>query len=142
MSSNRPTENPPTDLPRGPASWTLRTKLVAAMVGLLALASLVVGVTTVITLNNALYDRIDSQLKSAAGRVPFSYDQETNCAKPRHDEFPLGQTIGTMSVRVCDGRITNADVLVEKGQQEPDLTPFTSTFLGVPAGAAPRTYDL
>ncbi|GIH08221.1 sensor histidine kinase [Rhizocola hellebori] len=120
----------------------MRTKLVAAMVTLLAVAFLVVGVTTVVTLNNALYDRIDSQLRSAAGRVPTNDDQQTNCAMPRHNEFPLGQAIGTVSVRVCDGRITNADILVEKGQQEPDLTPFTSTFLGVPGGAAPRTYDL
>ncbi len=135
--------SPPTDLPRGPAGWSLRTKLVAAMVGLLAVAFVVVGVTTVITLNNALYDRIDSQLASAAGRGPsFGDDGKTNCTEPRRNEFPLGQSIGTISARSCDGRVTNADILAEYGQPKPDLTPFYSTFSEVPGGAAPKTYDL
>lgn len=142
MSSSPPADAPATPGGRGPSRWSLRTRLMVAMILLLALGFLVVGVTTVVTLNNALYQRIDSQLTAAAGRAPQGFSQDTDCMQKRHSDFPAGQGIGTLSLRSCDGTVTNADVLVESGQQEPDLSPYYPTLLAISPDAAPRSYDL
>lgn len=49
-------------------SWTLRRKLVVAIVALLAAASIIVGLVSVLALRGFLMDRLDSQLASATGR--------------------------------------------------------------------------
>jgi two-component system OmpR family sensor kinase len=113
-----------------------------AMILLLALGFLAVGVTTVVTLNDALYDRIDSQLTAAAGRAPQGFQDDSDCSKPHRADFPAGQGIGTLSVRTCDGTVTNADVLVESGQPKPDLSPSYPVLLSISPDGSPRSYDL
>ena len=49
-------------------SWTLRRRLVVAIVGLLAAASIIVGLVSVLALRGFLMDRLDSQLAAATGR--------------------------------------------------------------------------
>ncbi len=67
MSSSPPTEAP---VRHGwsPAGWSLRTRLVAVMVALLAVLGLAVGATAGISLHKTLYDRVDAQLDEAADR--------------------------------------------------------------------------
>jgi two-component system OmpR family sensor kinase len=67
--------SPPTDVAfasgarwRNPASWSLRTRLIAIMVALLAILGLIVGATTEIFLHKALYNQLDSRLRYTAGR--------------------------------------------------------------------------
>src|SRR4051794_31443897 len=76
MSSSPPTD-PTAAAPRArwpaTAGWSLRARLVAAMVILLGITCVIVGITTEITLRNALYDRIDHQLTAAASRSPQSF---------------------------------------------------------------------
>lgn len=149
---------------QGMAGWSLRTKLVAAMISLLALACLVVGVTTEVTLYTVIYGRIDSQLTAAAGRAPRAFETSTKpydgtatgsiepggdgtgiapppCIPQRRSASPPGQAIGTLSARICAGEV-DADVLVEQGQTAPDLRDTHAALLSVPVGAAPRTVDL
>ncbi len=128
MSSNRPNR-----------AWSLRTRLVAATMALLALALIVVGVTAVTTLRTTLYNRIDGQLSLAAGRMP---QYNTNCGRPKDSNVPPGQPIGTISARVCNGTVVDKDILVESGQPDPDLSPYYATLLSVQPGQPPRTYDL
>jgi two-component system OmpR family sensor kinase len=156
MSSSPPTEAAVTGPTRrrGPAGWSLRARLVAAMTALLALACLVVGVTTAVTLNHALHGRVDAQLTAAAQRAPRAFRSATppgevqaapaaaDCARPARERFPPGQNIGTLAVRICDGTVVSDDVLVEQGQTQPDISVWHPTLLAVPVGAAPRTYDL
>ncbi len=53
---------------RHPASWTLRSKLVASMVALFIVVTLASGAATVLALRGYLYDQIDSQLRSSVQR--------------------------------------------------------------------------
>jgi len=52
----------------GRAPWTLRRRLVVAVVGLLALVSLVIGVVSVAILSASLMEGLDQQVESAAER--------------------------------------------------------------------------
>ncbi|GII05668.1 sensor histidine kinase [Planobispora takensis] len=139
---------------RGWAGRSLRARLVAAMLALLALGFLVVGVTTEVTLSRTLYGRIDDQLAAAAVRAPRTFQDQTpretaqddpgasGCAQPRGRGFPQGQVIGTLVARVCGGQVVDAAVLVEQGQTQPQVGGAHATLATVPVDAAPRTYDL
>ena len=120
------------------------------MLAVLTVAFLTVGVVVIVALQKALYNQIDRQLSAAAGRAPQGFQQQPgyepqgDCARRPHREsqFPPGQGIGTVSARICDGEVTDARLLVESGQSEPDLSRYNPTFLGVPAGGRPGSYDL
>jgi len=82
MSSNPPTEAPPRR--RGPAGWSLRARLVAALVGLLAAACVVIGVATTVAVYQFQLRQLDNQLMSAGNRTsaalhpqPFRVDGRT-----------------------------------------------------------------
>jgi two-component system OmpR family sensor kinase len=122
------------------------------MMALLAVAFLVVGVTMEVTLQQALYGRIDTQLSAAAvrsrpgfegvfpggGRGPGARQSCTN----GDFRFPPGQTIGTLTARVCDGALTT-QILPEQGQVAPLVDPaYFPALLAVPVEAAPRTVHL
>jgi two-component system OmpR family sensor kinase len=72
MSSSPPTDVAvvaPVKRPPGrynPASWPLRTRLVAIIIALLAVLGLIVGATTQIYLRNLLYSQLDARLVLAA----------------------------------------------------------------------------
>ncbi|TFD85436.1 HAMP domain-containing histidine kinase [Cryobacterium lactosi] len=68
--------NPPIIATRtGRAPWTLRRRLVVAVVGLLALVSLVIGVVSVAILSASLMDGLDQQVKGAAERSTVFFDR-------------------------------------------------------------------
>ncbi|WP_245765418.1 sensor histidine kinase [Nonomuraea jiangxiensis] len=133
---------------REPARWSLRARLVAAMAALLVPAFLVVGVTAELTLNKALYDRVDDQLSAAANRAPRGFDDRLpppgprDCMQPRARQFPPGQVIGTLAARICHGTVVNADVLVEDGQPPPVVSGLDATLLAVPVDGPPSSHDL
>ncbi|NUT34279.1 MAG: HAMP domain-containing histidine kinase [Hamadaea sp.] len=131
------------------------------MTTLLAVAFLAVGVITVVALHTTLYSQIDKQLTAAAVRTPRGYDKPSpqpstsagsssqdkapagGCAgDSKHGDFPSGQVAGTLSARLCDGSVTYADVLVDEGLTEPDLTSAYATLLAVTPDSGPQTVDL
>jgi two-component system OmpR family sensor kinase len=61
MSSSPPTEAPVARW-RRPGTWSLRTRLVAVMIGLLAVLGLAVGGTAEVYLHSTLYHQLDQQL--------------------------------------------------------------------------------
>lgn len=67
MSSSPPTEAPVRRW--NPAGWSLRARLVAVMVALLAVLGLVVGATAGIYLHKTLYDRVDAQVQEVSDRA-------------------------------------------------------------------------
>ena len=126
------------------------------MLAILTVAFLSVGVIVIVALQKALYNQIDQQLSAAAGRAPNGFEpspspqpspgtgpQPTRCQRHRGGgQFPPGQVIGTLNARICDGQVTSANILLEDGQDVPDLTPHYPTFLTVPANGPPGSYDL
>ena len=60
MSSSLPTERPARW--RNPAGWSLRARLVAIMIALLAVLGLIVGATAEIYLRSTLYNQLDARL--------------------------------------------------------------------------------
>ncbi|WJK38532.1 HAMP domain-containing sensor histidine kinase [Solwaraspora sp. WMMA2056] len=135
--------------------WSLRTRLVVTMLTLLAVASLIVGVTTAVTLRRSVYGSIDEQLSAAASRAPRGLappggpdypspqqpDDATGCDPDRAPDFPAGQVIGTLAARLCDGQ-TNVRILVEQGQDQPDLSGYTQDLGDVPVDGPAQTISL
>src|SRR2546423_13193338 len=67
MSSSPPADAPPRR--RGPAGWSLRARLVAALVALLAAVCVVIGVATTLAVHQFQLRQLDNQLMSAGNRT-------------------------------------------------------------------------
>lgn len=103
-----------------PSRWSLRARLLAALVALVALVCLAIGVTTTLTLRHVLLDRVDSQLvaagarsRNAGGNPPGGTGSGTGTGA----QFLLapGQPAGTLGARLVAGRVAAAQVLDQKG---------------------------
>ena len=101
---------------RARAPWTLRRRLVIAVVGLLALVSIVIGVVSVTILRASLLDGLDVQLNSAADRSRAVLDNGAErsgvpgYATPSAEDILHGpaQPPGTLAL-VYDGLTATAD---------------------------------
>lgn len=101
MSSSRPNRR----------AWTLRARLLAAVIALLATVCVGIGVTTTIALRNQLLAQKDSQLTAVVGRLP------TDRPPPRDGEHggpggsgdrSHGQLPDTLTARLVNGRVYSA----------------------------------
>jgi two-component system OmpR family sensor kinase len=126
---------------RSPAGWSLRARLVAVMIALLAILGLIVGGTTEIALHKILYERIDSQLQQSAGPPPEAGNEPGSI--PRGPHFRGGQGKGTLRAGIADGSVEWAQVQLDFGQQ-PSAVPASTepTLLEVVPGDGPVTFDL
>jgi two-component system OmpR family sensor kinase len=93
-----------------PRRWTLRTRLVVTQLGLTAAVSAVIGLVSVLSLNQFLVDRLDGQLRSASYRGLNVYDNggPPNPSGGTGQEagpppLPPGGGIGTLSARIAAG---------------------------------------
>ncbi|MEV4002579.1 HAMP domain-containing sensor histidine kinase [Actinomadura sp. NPDC049753] len=93
---------------RGPR--TLRARLTAGLLVLLALSCLAVGVATATALDRFLMGRLDEQLTASGGRFPASLEHER-----RHDADDRpdtrGQAPGTFGARLFGRTVTEAAVV-------------------------------
>ena len=157
MSSNPPTDGAASRTARwrDPAGWSLRTRLVAAMIGLLAVLGVAVGATAEITVHRILYDRVDAQLANAAERSERAVERPgTWDGRPPHGRGRPGgdgpgpsltQQDNTFLALIRDGQVVSAAVLtVEDGLPAPTELPSTldAKLLGIPVNGAPHTIDL
>ncbi|MFF9130839.1 sensor histidine kinase [Streptomyces sp. NPDC014806] len=118
--------------PRVPWPRTLRARLTAGLVVLLAISCAAVGVAAVIELNGFLTRRVDQQLTDVGSRFPASLEHAGQ--KPDdHDGDEHGDTrrqaTGTFGARLVNGTVVNAAV-VRPGDATTDL--------GVPLSARDR----
>lgn len=104
------------------APWTLRRRLVVAVVALLALVSIVIGVVSVTILRQRLLDDLDQQLASAADRSSVAIDSGLRGIGPNPPAFDIlngpAQASGTLAV-VFDGASLSAGYLDEEGEIRP-----------------------
>ncbi|MFI6683908.1 sensor histidine kinase [Streptomyces sp. NPDC050485] len=100
---------------------TLRARLTAGLVLLLALACLAVGVTTVLALEGFLVSRLDQQLSASGGRFAASLERGE---KPDADNQPdtRGQSNGTFGARLLRGETTQAAVVHDQADAAVPLT--------------------
>jgi two-component system OmpR family sensor kinase len=101
-----------------PSRWTMRARILSAIVTLLAVVCLVVGTVVTLALQRFLVERLDAQVAASTGRAFGDRGSPPGGAVP-HDErdalgFLLapGQAVGTVGARIENGTVTAAGVLV------------------------------
>jgi two-component system OmpR family sensor kinase len=157
MSSNRPTENQPTENRptenrpqegrpvrdwQHPAGWSLRTRLVAAMMALLALVCLVVGVTTGIGLQRALLGQKDKQLEAAMDIVREPGGPRRGGGNRPAPAVPPGLVEGTVGARLIGGQVGKAEQQDMYGGYQPLPADAAADLAAVRVGWPPRTYQV
>lgn len=129
------------------AGRSLRTRLVFALLALLALVSVAIGGITTVALRHFLIDRLDAQLAPATvmrgerpGRPAFPGNGPA---------IPPGSPSGTVVAVITNGQVTSARTLTSSPSSDdpfPDeqAVPVreVATLAGLPVGAEPRTVDL
>ncbi|OXM70701.1 MULTISPECIES: sensor histidine kinase [Amycolatopsis] len=150
MSSSRQAEHA---RPRRLLPSSLRGKLIAQVIALLALVCLVVGLVTELALRSFLYHQLDDRLVAASERgtrqpPPGSWNGPPNQPPPDSLRVP-GQGIGTLAVVVFPDGAVRAGVL--RGGSTSSDNPFPSdpvpaeqlrTLLALPADGERRSVDL
>ncbi len=110
---------------------SLRTRLVATVLALLALICIVIGVTVEVAVHDRLFSTVDNQLNRSAGRGIDSFhgnDADDICSPPAL--LPRGQASGTVAAHITRNGVCAA---LQDGIN-PVLLPSTldATFRGVP----------
>jgi two-component system OmpR family sensor kinase len=138
-----------------PGEWTLRARLLAALLALLAAVSIAIGFASVVALDRFLLARLDDQLENASGRSRNAFDAPPGpppdvTGPPaggrdgRGPGFLLapGQNEGTLGAEVLDGAVTEAAVLDRRG--DPTSLPAAQydVLADVPVDGQPYTRDL
>ena len=143
MSSSPPTDAVPTSQVarwRDPAGWSLRVRLMAIMIALLAMLGLVVGATAEFTLHRMLYAQVDAQLRASSQRPP---PPDFDNFDPQHSHRGFVQSPNALSVRIVDGRIVQTLVFNDPDNPARDLSASTdATFLQVAIDTLPQNYSL
>jgi two-component system OmpR family sensor kinase len=98
------------------AALPLRTRMLVAMIALLAAVCLVVGSISLLLLRGFLISQLDIQLDSAGRRFAQSYTHRPSCDSSEHDGAPCfllspGQRFGTLGARIVDGEVRQGGVL-------------------------------
>jgi two-component system OmpR family sensor kinase len=131
--------------------WSLRRRLTVATVVLLALAALVIGVASILSVRSILTQRLDDELGQASERASQAPSGSLPYPRPGvggDEPGPgqiigiLGQSAGTLGVEIDDGAVTYAGYLDEDGaRQEIDQTTAAQLATESVAGV-PTTVDL
>jgi two-component system OmpR family sensor kinase len=134
---------------------TLRRRLVLSVVGLLALASILIGAVSILALQASLMRQVDQQLQATAARSESFVDRDPG----GYGSFPgappgglgaFGQQVGTISATIIDGVVSGGYIADrDAAEGEPggagavELTQRQSQQLqSVPTDGVPRTVDL
>src|SRR5918911_1230637 len=110
--------SPPTDVAhrparwRSPAGWSLRARLVAIMIALLAMLGLIVGATAEIYLRSTLYDQLDSRLVTMNDRVVRGPGGFGPGGRPFRDDPPPGAQVGDIILQASNTAVVNGGIVV------------------------------
>jgi two-component system, OmpR family, sensor kinase len=138
-------------------AWTLRARLVAAVVALLAVVCLGIGMATTLAFRGQLGDQLNAQLIAVADRPgPGSGQRPGQGPPPEQGDDQggpggrgpggnpfLGQPDGTLNAQSRDGALTFATTLdVDTESVTPVATDLWPRLAALPADKRPRTVDL
>ncbi|GHD52851.1 HAMP domain-containing protein [Mycetocola manganoxydans] len=130
-------------------SWTLRKRLVVAVVALLALAAIVIGAASVLSVRAVLLERVDGQLAAATTRSSGAADlprtgQLPSPSRPEAPDFigAPGQAAGTLGAIIDGGVVRYAGYTDAAGTLLPLTTEQFSELLPLTIGADPVSLDL
>ncbi|GAA1311170.1 sensor histidine kinase [Planotetraspora silvatica] len=119
---------------------TLRGRLVAGVLVLLALACAAVGVATSLALERSLLDRMDQQLSMTVGKFAASLEHHIENGDLGDSR---GQSPGTLGVRLMGGQVTDAAVVVASGNSRISFPAADASCLArVPLDGRAHTVDL
>jgi two-component system OmpR family sensor kinase len=129
-----------------PRAWSLRTRLLVALLALLAAVSLIIGVVSVVALNSFLLGRLDDQL-SAAGVRSQGAEGPDGGGDDHHGRSPdfllaPGQGEGTLGARLVNGQVQQAGVLDRQGHADSLPAEQAAALLALPVDGKPHTRDL
>jgi two-component system OmpR family sensor kinase len=123
--------------------------LIAALVGLLALVSVVIGVVSTLALRDFLVGQVDAQVRAAGDRTSRAFanppppreSDDDDDPGPRFLDAP-GQAAGTLGVWLQRGHAPEAGVIDEAGTREAVPTAALSVLVELPADGKLHTRDL
>ena len=124
---------------------TLRARLVATVLLLLAVAFAVVGLATTIALRQVLFNRLDHEVGDASNRFVLA---QTGQLRPPPGVVPRGTFLGpvqgprTLGALVRDGTAERAEVSTRGGGSAPLSAADAAVLATVPVGRRPETVDL
>ena len=138
--------------------WSLRARLVAGMLALLAVLGVVIGVVSVVALDRFLMHRLDQQVVAAALRSSNVYanppgsgdgrpgggdgdDDNHGFHYPGFLASALGLGVGTIGGQVSGGTV-EAGIVGSNGRIEQISDAATKRLVDVPVDGRPHTRDL
>lgn len=133
---------------RLPRPRTLRARLTAGLVVLLALSCAAVGVAAVVELDGFLSGRLDQQLRDVGPRFPASLEHRVKPSDHDGDEHgdTRNQSAGTFGARLVGGTVTNAAVVRPVGDSADPSAPLDRgdrrTLAAVPTDGAGHSVHL
>ena len=149
-----------------PSRWTLRRRVLVAVLALLAVVAATITVLSVVAVDRVLTDRLDAQHATAveragraAGQVPTGEDGtggpgqgqgpmgQGHMGLGRHDMVPgfleiPGQPEDTLAAAVVDGEVQRVAVLDRTGTGQPVEGTDIAALGRVPTDGVPTTVDL
>ncbi|TDC79328.1 HAMP domain-containing histidine kinase [Micromonospora sp. KC606] len=133
------------------AGWSLRRRLVLAVVALLALVSVGVGGLTTVALRQFLISQVDNQLTldDRPRDGPFPWNRQ-RVERPPSDspqwqlrpDPPPGFPQESIAARVADGAVASARIRTRTGPTEAVAADEVAGLATVPADGRPRTVDV
>ena len=126
---------------------TLRGRLTVGLVGILLLACALLGAATAVFLRSFLLSQLDGQLVAAGSRFSASLEHGTLAPGGEDgdaDNAVPGQSVGTIGVRLVDGRVTQAAMVAEDGTNRSVAFPAadTAALTALVPGGGPISADL
>lgn len=131
-------------------SPSLRRRLVIGIAGLLAAVTLVIGVLSVLSLQQFLIGRLDTQLLAATGRTQEAFDNDRP-GRGDDDDRPgdpppsidlPGQGAGTLAALLTDGVVVTAAVIDDDGDLRALTEQQIAGLSALDATESPRSIDL
>ncbi|MBV8349715.1 MAG: HAMP domain-containing histidine kinase [Mycolicibacterium sp.] len=156
MSSSRPAEQRrPSTKPallhrlRSPRSWSLRTRLLAALIALLAFVCIGIGAGTQLALRSFLQHQLDQQVMEAGHRSAVIHELGPPPGRPVRHRGPgpdflnaPGQAVGTLGGVVSDGHVVTAAVVNSNGSRTLLPAPAYNELAALRPGRHPVTVNV